>query len=151
MLRSSEAGIDSAKRASGASEDARLCRTDGGVAEDRGECALAPSLYLICGRARVGNLKPYTQMGAASDRGEREKGRCGTSKRRCGRDALTAGTWGLEWGQYTTRACFQANDKPSPRPLDLQKGGSKVRAPRIMKILTYSFPNEAELDSGLEL
>jgi hypothetical protein len=57
MLRSSEAGIDSAKRASGASEEAQLCRTDGGVAEDRGECALAPSLYLICGRgARAGWL-----------------------------------------------------------------------------------------------
>jgi hypothetical protein len=43
MLRSSEAGIDIVEKASGASEEARLCCTDGGAAEDRRECAFTPS------------------------------------------------------------------------------------------------------------
>ncbi|KAJ7815901.1 hypothetical protein B0H14DRAFT_3148859 [Mycena olivaceomarginata] len=34
MLRSSEAGVDSVEKASGASEEARLCCMDGGVAKD---------------------------------------------------------------------------------------------------------------------
>jgi hypothetical protein len=43
MLSSSEAGIDSAEKASGASEEARLCCMDGGVAKDGRECELTPS------------------------------------------------------------------------------------------------------------
>jgi hypothetical protein len=43
MLRSSEAGADSAEKASGASEEARLCCMDGGVAKHGRECELTPS------------------------------------------------------------------------------------------------------------
>jgi hypothetical protein len=42
MLRSSETGIDNVEKVSGASEEARLCRTDGGVAKDCCERELTP-------------------------------------------------------------------------------------------------------------
>jgi hypothetical protein len=57
--------------------------------------------------------------------------------------------------KYTTRACFQKNDKPGPWPVDSQKKKKEedpvnnvrrigeVRAPRIMKTLQYGFPTEA--------
>ncbi|KAJ7489055.1 hypothetical protein FB451DRAFT_1223624 [Mycena latifolia] len=51
MLRSSEAGTDSVEKAPGASEEARLCRADGGAAGDRRECALLV-LEMRTGRAR---------------------------------------------------------------------------------------------------
>jgi hypothetical protein len=43
MLRSSEARVDSVEKASGASEGARLCCMDGGIAKDGHECELTPS------------------------------------------------------------------------------------------------------------